>query len=122
MITRESVALLTRELRQFPGVTRVLLAGRDGVPFYDDLALAARDHAAAATASALGVGALICDGVKIGAMEGGVVFGRHGVLVYRPLESDFVLAVIATSTVDLADLYRRMRREARILDQAARKE
>ncbi|WP_062211734.1 hypothetical protein [Demequina oxidasica] len=122
MITRDTVAPIAQELRELPGVTRVLLAGRDGVPFYDDLPLAARDHAAAATASALGVGALICDGVKLGAMEGGAVFGSHGVLVYRPLECSYVLAVIARSTVDLADLYRRMRKEARILDQAALKE
>lgn len=119
MIARETVAPVARELREVAGVTRVLLARRDGLPLYDDLALAARDHAAAATASALGLGDLICEGVRLGALEGGAIFGGDGVLVYRPLESAYVLVVIADVAVDLADLYRRMRKQARVLDQAA---
>lgn len=119
VISREHAATVSGELRSVPGVIRVVLARRDGVAFYDDLNLAEREHTAAAVASAVGVGSLICDAAVLGAVEGGAVFGEQSVLVYRPLVEDFVLAVTAHNGVDLGELYRQMRRHARALDQIA---
>jgi len=119
MIQRHHAIAAAGELRALNGVTRVLLARRDGVPFYDDLSLASREHAAAATASAGGVMSVICGAAQLGSVEGGAVFGSHGVLVMRPLASEYVLAAVADGSVDVSDLYRRLRKQARILDELA---
>ena len=117
MSLREAAAEVASALRRLPEVSRVLVAGRDGLPLFDERILAERDHAAAATASALGVAAVVADTLRLGAPQGAIVVGDDSVVVIRPLASGHALAAVAAATVDVGDLHRRVRRHARELDE-----
>ena len=117
MILREAAAEVAAALHRLPEVRRVVVAGRDGLPLFDELALADRDHAAAATATALGVAAVVADTLRLGTARGSIVMGEDAVVVIRPLACGFALAAVADATVDVGDLHRRVRRHARELDE-----
>lgn len=116
MSLREEAARVAQVLGQVPGVTRVIVAGRDGLPLYDDQSLIERDRAAAAAATALGVAAVVADTLALGPSRGSILLGEDAVVVIRPLESGHALAAVAAAHVDVGDLHRRVRRHARELD------
>ncbi|WP_062517394.1 roadblock/LC7 domain-containing protein [Demequina gelatinilytica] len=117
MSLREAAAEVAEALHRVAEVSRVIVAGRDGLPLFDELALAERDHAAAATAAALGVAALVSEALRLGAPHGAIVEGEDAVVVVRPLDCGFALAAVADAGVDVGDLHRRVRRHARELDE-----
>lgn len=117
MILRDAAAEVARALHRIPEVTRVLVAGRDGLPLFDERQLAERDHGAAATASALGVAAVVADTLRLGEPQGSILVGDEAVAVIRPLAAGYALVAVADAGIDVGDLHRRVRRHARELDQ-----
>ncbi|MDN4482507.1 roadblock/LC7 domain-containing protein [Demequina lignilytica] len=117
MILRDAAVEVARALHRLPEVTRVIVAGRDGLPLFDELTLADRDHGAAATATALGVAAVVADTLGLGPSQGSIVMGEDAVAVIRPLACGYSLAVVAHAATDVGDLHRRVRRHARELDE-----
>ncbi len=117
MTLRDAAAEVAEVLHRLPGVRRVILAGRDGLPLFDERTLAERDHAAAALASSLGVAAIVSDTLALGSAQGTIVVGDDAAVVVRPLECGYALAAVADADADLGDLHRRVRRHARELDE-----
>ncbi|WP_062521411.1 roadblock/LC7 domain-containing protein [Demequina silvatica] len=118
MSLREAAAEVAAVLHRVPEVSRVIVASRDGLPLFDEVQLEARDHAAAATATALGVAAVASDTLALGASQGSILVGDESVAIVRPLDCGYSLTVVADAVVDVGDLHRRVRRLARDLDDA----
>lgn len=115
---RDDAMSVAKALGSVPGVRRVLVCNRDGIAIYDDLALEQREQAAASSATLMGVAAAVSQTLHLGHTEGAIVMGRDATVIARALEAPAVLVAIVDADASLNEVYRVVRKQGRVLDEA----
>lgn len=89
---------------KIPEITRVFISRTDGIAFYDDVALASRDSAAAGASALFGLEASVAHMLQLGPVSTTVLYGQAQALGLAKLDQLHLLGVIADARVDARKL------------------
>ncbi|MCV2393163.1 hypothetical protein OEB99_02475 [Actinotalea sp. M2MS4P-6] len=105
MLVRQQAMLLAVRLRSaVPGVTRIVVARRDGRVFFDQGLEETQEPAAVAAASASQLGIDVAAAFRLGYADSVVVHGERGMVLVQPLDAMHVVAVHAEPSTDVVAL------------------
>ncbi|WP_062072392.1 roadblock/LC7 domain-containing protein [Demequina sediminicola] len=93
-------------IRACDGVTRVIVAGADGLPYVDDSTLGDRERGAASVAALMGVVELTAQGLGVDGLQGAVIHGVDTEIIAQTVNDRVLLVVVTRRSRDQASLYR----------------
>ena len=85
---------------KIPHISRVFISRTDGIAFYDDVALASRDSAAAGASALFGLETSVAQMLSLGTVSTTVLYGQNQALGLARLDQFHLLGVVADARVD----------------------